>query len=114
MIDPDDFDDRTEDDPAAPWWGRRGSRNRVREMVRQSIENDKARRAVSERQARKRHMDSWTKLHQRFDPPTDIASISHRLHLPYTGTTEVTQEQTASDEEEIEDGDDGPPRGGEQ
>lgn len=100
-------DDR-DDDPSSQWWGRRGSRQRVKGMVQQMVSNELMRTRLMRDDLEKRSKTSWAKTNAYFDPPQDHAALSARLHLPFTRKVEEPVYQSMAVDEEDE-GDDGPP-----
>lgn len=106
-----DFDDDTGFalyGDATYWWRRKRSRERVQSMVGVAVSNELERTRIMQKATDDRHHSSWGRVNAKFDPPQDDASLSERLHLPYTRRDEEPVYQSmAVDEDEV--GDDAPP-----
>lgn len=89
------------------WWRRKRSRERIREMVGTAVSNELARSHAMQSDSQARFKAQWDKTNALFDPPTDDASMSERLHLPYSKREPEPVYQTMADDTE---GDDGPPQ----
>ena len=82
MVDPLDLPVEDVDAPGAQWWGRRGSRQRVRSLVQWMVDQNEQRKADANRTLNERFERSWAKTNALFDPPSDMRAMHKRLHLP--------------------------------
>jgi hypothetical protein len=88
MMKPDAENDSS--DASEPWqqWKRRDARERIRAMVREMEEAEAERQRQTVEEVNRRERIRRRKANEAFDPPCDDASLSHRLHLPYSGHIE--------------------------
>lgn len=98
-------DDRDDPDDMAPWWNAKNARRRVRHMVGRMVANEKARQDYINAGVQQKGRERLAKHFARFDPPQDHASLSHRLHIPYTGNNTVTDTEPEQEANEVDDDD---------
>jgi len=95
-------------DAREPWekWKRHDARQRVKALVRQMEDAEAERQRQTQEEVNRRERIRRRRANEAFDPPLDDASLSRRLHLPYSRIEEPRAQTMAidvDDEDVVED-----------